>query len=138
MSSTTTSVTPFLMFEGDAETALNFYVQNIPGSSIMSITRYGPGEAGTEGKVSMAKANIGGSLEVMAIDSYVKHAFKFTPSLSLFVKFTGEHGDDVIDRVVGALSEGGEVLMPLDNYGFSRRFAWVNDRFGVSWQLSLE
>ncbi|KAE8327191.1 hypothetical protein BDV24DRAFT_123603 [Aspergillus arachidicola] len=138
MSSTTTSVTPFLMFEGDAETALNFYVQTIPGSRIMSITRYGPGEAGTEGKVSMARANIGGSLEVMAIDSYVKHAFKFTPSLSLFVKFTDEHGDDVIDRVVGALSEGGEVLMPLDNYGFSRRFAWVNDRFGVSWQLSLE
>ncbi|RAQ60991.1 putative 3-demethylubiquinone-9 3-methyltransferase [Aspergillus flavus] len=138
MSSTTTSVTPFLMFEGDAETALNFYVQIIPGSNIMSITRYGPGEAGTEGKVSMARANIGGSLEVMAIDSYVKHAFKFTPSLSLFVKFTDEHGDDVIDRVVGALSEGGEVLMPLDNYGFSRRFAWVNDRFGVSWQLSLE
>ncbi|QMW43936.1 hypothetical protein G4B11_007306 [Aspergillus flavus] len=138
MSSTTTSVTPFLMFEGDAETALNYYVQTIPGSNIMSITRYGPGEAGTEGKVSMARANIGGSLEAMAIDSYVKHAFKFTPSLSLFVKFTDEHGDDVIDRVVGALSEGGEVLMPLDNYGFSRRFAWVNDRFGVSWQLSLE
>lgn len=138
MSATTTSVTPFLMFEGDAEAALNFYVQTIPGSTIISITRYGPGEAGTEGKVSMARANIGGSLEVMAIDSYVKHAFKFTPSLSLFVKFNDEHGENAIDRVVGALGEGGEVLMPLDNYGFSRRFAWVNDRFGVSWQLSLE
>ncbi|KAE8377582.1 Glyoxalase/Bleomycin resistance protein/Dihydroxybiphenyl dioxygenase [Aspergillus bertholletiae] len=137
MSSMITSVTPFLMFEGDAEAALSLYVQTIPGSNIISITRYGPGEAGTEGKVSMARANIGGVLEVMATDSYVKHAFNFTPSLSLFVNFKEEHGDGAIDRVVSTLSEGGSVLMPLDNYGFSRRFAWVNDRFGVSWQLNL-
>ena len=35
------------------------------------------------------------------------------------------------------LAEAGEVLMPLDNYGFSTRFGWVNDQFGVSWQLNL-
>lgn len=34
--------------------------------------------------------------------------------------------------------EGGEVLMPLDDYGFSTRFGWLNDRFGVSWQLNLQ
>ncbi|MCH4564512.1 AAA family ATPase [Halomonas sp. EGI 63088] len=35
------------------------------------------------------------------------------------------------------LSSGGEVLMPPDDYGFSARFTWLNDRFGVSWQLNL-
>jgi predicted 3-demethylubiquinone-9 3-methyltransferase (glyoxalase superfamily) len=35
------------------------------------------------------------------------------------------------------LSDGGSVLMPPDDYGFSQRFAWVADRFGVSWQLNL-
>jgi predicted 3-demethylubiquinone-9 3-methyltransferase (glyoxalase superfamily) len=42
-----------------------------------------------------------------------------------------------LERVFAILSEGGEVLMPLDNYGFSQKFGWVNDRFGVSWQLNL-
>jgi uncharacterized glyoxalase superfamily protein PhnB len=42
-----------------------------------------------------------------------------------------------LERAFAALSEGGEVLMPLDNYGFSQKFGWVNDCFGVSWQLNL-
>jgi predicted 3-demethylubiquinone-9 3-methyltransferase (glyoxalase superfamily) len=42
------------------------------------------------------------------------------------------------ERVFQKLSEGGGVLMPLDNYGFSTRFGWINDRFGVSWQLNLQ
>jgi len=42
-----------------------------------------------------------------------------------------------LERVFGVLSEGGNILMPLDNYGFSQQFGWTNDRFGVSWQLNL-
>ncbi len=76
-----------------------------------------------------------GGLTVMCSDSWVKHAFTFTPSVSLFVNCPTE---DELDRVVAALGDGGEMLMPLDNYGFSRKFAWLNDRFGVSWQLNLQ
>lgn len=37
----------------------------------------------------------------------------------------------------GALVEGGGALMPLGDCGFSKKFGWVNDRYGVSWQLNL-
>ena len=72
--------------------------------------------------------------ELMVFDSPVKHAFGFTPSISMFVDCADELE---IERLFAGLSEGGEVRMPLDNYGRSLRFGWVNDRFGVSWQLNL-
>ena len=67
-------------------------------------------------------------------DSIVQHPFTFTPAMSLFVECESEAE---IDDVFGKLSQGGQVFMPLDAYPFSRRFGWVADRFGVSWQLTL-
>ncbi|KPV57046.1 3-demethylubiquinone-9 3-methyltransferase, partial [Paenibacillus sp. A3] len=46
--------------------------------------------------------------------------------------------DAEIDRVFGRLSDGGFVLMPLGAYPFSEKFGWVQDKFGVSWQLNLD
>ena len=45
--------------------------------------------------------------------------------------------EDELTRVFATLSEGGEVMMPLDNYGFSRRFGWFRDQFGLSWPINL-
>ncbi|CDN40977.1 hypothetical protein BN871_AA_00030 [Paenibacillus sp. P22] len=70
----------------------------------------------------------------MCVDSFVKHAFTFTPSFSLFLACDTE---EEVERVFARLSEGGEVLMPLGEYPFSRKFGWIVDKFGVSWQLSL-
>jgi predicted 3-demethylubiquinone-9 3-methyltransferase (glyoxalase superfamily) len=64
----------------------------------------------------------------------VKHAFTFTPSISVFVECESEAE---LEAVFSRLAAGGSVLMPLDNYGFSTRFGWVKDRFGVSWQMNL-
>jgi uncharacterized glyoxalase superfamily protein PhnB len=55
-------------------------------------------------------------------------------SLTPFLMFQRGVAEE-LDRVFVALSEGGRVLMPPDNYGFSERFTWTGDRFGVSWQL---
>jgi predicted 3-demethylubiquinone-9 3-methyltransferase (glyoxalase superfamily) len=129
----TTTVRPFLMFAGRAEEAVNFYVSLFHGAEILEIVRYGAGGPGKEGSVMKASFMIGGQT-LMCIDSPMKHAFTFTPSFSLFVTCGSE---DEIRRLSAALSEGGQVLMPLNNYGFSQLFAWMNDRFGVSWQLNL-
>jgi predicted 3-demethylubiquinone-9 3-methyltransferase (glyoxalase superfamily) len=136
MSSTETSTktSTFLMFQhGDAQEALSLYTSVFPGVRIEQMDRYGPGEAGPEGTIKVARVDLNGH-RLMFSDSYIKHAFTFTPSVSLFVDFAvaGE-----LDAAFAKLSEGGKVLMPLDNYGFSRRFGWCNDRFGVSWQLNL-
>jgi predicted 3-demethylubiquinone-9 3-methyltransferase (glyoxalase superfamily) len=127
------TVRPFLMFQGDAEAAMNFYVSLFPEAEIIEIVRYGPGEVGAEGSTTRAMFSIAGQT-VMCIDSPVKHDFTFTPAFSLFVNCSSE---DEIGRLASALSDGGTVLMPLSDYGFSRQFAWVNDRYGVSWQLNL-
>ncbi|MGB3045103.1 MAG: VOC family protein [Xanthobacteraceae bacterium] len=128
-----TSVRPFLMFEGRANEAIAFYVGLIPNSDIVDVTRYGAGEPGPEGTVKFAVVRLAGQ-QVLFSDSFVSHGFTFTPSLSLFVDCESEAD---LERIFTALSEGGGVLMPLSDYGFSRRFGWVNDRFGVSWQLNL-
>jgi len=128
----TQTVTPFLMFQGEAEAAIRLYVSLFDDGEILVLDTY-PEGAATAGKVLHGAFRIGGQT-VRCIDSTVAHAFSFTPSSSLFVDCASEAE---IERLAGALGEGGQLLMPLANHGFSRRFAWLNDRFGVSWQLNL-
>jgi predicted 3-demethylubiquinone-9 3-methyltransferase (glyoxalase superfamily) len=126
-------VLPFLMFEGHAEEAIRFYVSVFPDSRILDIVRYGECAAGTQGTVMKASFSLGGQT-IMCTDSVVKHGFTFTPAISFFVNCESE---EEIQRIATALSEGGSAFMPLGEYGFSRKFAWINDRYGVSWQLNL-
>ena len=129
----TNKITPFLMFEGRAEEAMNFYVSLFAGSDIQSVKRYGPGETGAEGTIERADFIVAGQA-VICTDSPIEHAFSFTPSFSFFVECESE---DELDSAFNQLSDNGDILMPPDNYGFSRKFTWVSDRFGVSWQLNL-
>jgi predicted 3-demethylubiquinone-9 3-methyltransferase (glyoxalase superfamily) len=128
-----TTVTPFLMFTGQAEEAMRFYTSLLPDAGIVSIDRYGADGPGAEGTVRRASFRIADQT-LMCIDSPAQHTFSFTPSFSLFVECASE---EELDRMFAALLEGGQALMPLGNYGFSRKFGWLNDRFGVSWQLNL-
>lgn len=127
-------VTPFLMFQnGKAEEAMNYYTSLIEDSKIINIIRYGVNETGEEGTVMHATFSLKGQ-EFMCIDSNVKHEFTFTPSFSIYISCDSE---EEIDHLYEQLLKDGQALMPLDNYGFSKKFGWINDGFGVSWQLDL-
>jgi predicted 3-demethylubiquinone-9 3-methyltransferase (glyoxalase superfamily) len=128
-----TTVTTFLMFEGKAEEAMNFYVSLFKDGRVTDITRYGPNEAGAEGSVMRATFSLAGR-DFMCIDSPAKHGFTFTPSISLFVQSDSEAE---VDTLFARLSDGGSVMMPLAAYPFSKKFGWAADRFGVSWQIFL-
>jgi len=69
------------------------------------------------------------------IDSSIEHGFTFTPAISIYVRCDNQAE---IDYLFDKLSQDGNVYMPLSAYPFSERFAWVEDKYGVSWQLSLE
>lgn len=121
-----TKITPFLMFTGDAEAAAIFYVATFRGQVVALEKR-------DDGKVQRGEIELAGQ-RVRVFDSPVQHAFGFTPAVSLFVDCRDAAE---FEHLVATLGEGGKHLMPPDDYGFSQRFCWLDDRFGVSWQLNL-
>ncbi|WP_066398042.1 VOC family protein [Neobacillus mesonae] len=126
-------VTPFLMFQGQAEEAMNYYISVIDNSEITSITRNGGNESGEAASILQAVFTLKGQ-EFMCLDSNIKHEFTFTPSFSIFITCDTE---DELDRYYEQLIKGGQALMPLGDYGFSKKFGWIVDQFGVSWQFNL-
>jgi predicted 3-demethylubiquinone-9 3-methyltransferase (glyoxalase superfamily) len=127
-------VRPFLMFQGgEASAALDFYLTLFPGARVDAMERYGAGGPGPEGTIKVARFTVGGQ-SVMCSDSFVKHGFTFTPSFSFFIDCDSE---ERLRELADRLRQGGAEFMPVGNYGFSRLFAWVSDRFGVSWQINL-
>jgi predicted 3-demethylubiquinone-9 3-methyltransferase (glyoxalase superfamily) len=128
-------ITTMLMFTGRAEEAIDLYTSVFEDAGIEFIEHYGPDyPQGPEGQVVHARFRLNGEL-FMAMDSAVEQPFTFTPSMSLWVNCVDE---PEIDRLYAALSEGGSVMMRLGNYPFATKYAWVQDRFGVSWQLALQ
>lgn len=131
------SISTFLLFVGDqygkAAEAIGFYTSLFDNSEIVDIEYYGAGEEEPEGTVKLARFTLNGAGH-MASESSLAHKFTFTPAVSLFIECESL---DEIERVHKSLLDGGMELMPLDNYGFSQKFCWVSDRFGVSWQLNL-
>jgi predicted 3-demethylubiquinone-9 3-methyltransferase (glyoxalase superfamily) len=124
-----------LMFVGDqygkAQEAIDLYVSLFDDATVTDVVRFGAEDA--ESGVKRATFRLAGR-DFVAMDSGHPHPFSFTPAVSLMVECDDE---PELDRLYDGLSEGGTVLMPLQAYPFSPKFAWVNDRYGVSWQLSL-
>jgi predicted 3-demethylubiquinone-9 3-methyltransferase (glyoxalase superfamily) len=134
MSKISNSVSTHLMFYGTASEAMALYQSEFDDFKIQEIHKYGDSDGAMAGKIQIAKVKFADH-NLIIIDSPPVHNFTFTPAMSLFVDF--EVPAD-LDHAFEALSKNGVVFMPLDNYGFSPRFGWVQDRFGVSWQLNLK
>jgi predicted 3-demethylubiquinone-9 3-methyltransferase (glyoxalase superfamily) len=124
---------PFLMFTGQAEEAMRFYASTFPDAEILTLDRPGPDDLGAAGGVKGATFRIADQT-FRCFDSPVQHAFGFTPAVSFFYECEDEAA---FDALFGRLSDGADVHMPPDRYPFARKFAWLSDRFGVSWQLNL-
>ncbi len=123
--------TPFLMFQGEAKNALALYREAFSDYEELLLQEHADGAQA--GQIAMARIRIAG-LEIMLYDSAPIHGFTFTPSTSTFIVCDDEAQ---LRRLAQVLGEGGAVMMPIDNYGFSTLFTWIADRFGVSWQLNL-
>ena len=128
-----TKITTFLMFNGQALEAMNFYTSLFDNSEIKYKRLYQAGEAGKEGTVMSALFSLNGQ-DYMCVDSVAQHDFNFTPAISLFVHCASE---TEIDKLYNALSKDGKILMEMGNYGFSKKFGWLEDKYNVSWQLNL-
>ncbi len=128
-------ITPFLWFDGQAESAAKLYASLFRDSRIGAISRYGKDgfehHRQPEGSAMVVDLELAGYRM-----SFLNGgpAFKLTPAISFFVQFETE---DEVNALWTALSEGGSVMMPLDAYPWSRRYGWLSDRFGVSWQIAL-
>ncbi len=124
-------ITPFLWFNDNAEEAMNFYVSLFENSKVVRLDRYGEAGPGPKGSVMTANFMLEGQ-EFIALNG--GPLFTFTPAISFFVNCASEKK---VNELFHKLSVGGEILMPLDKYPFSEKFGWLNDKFGVSWQVNL-
>ena len=128
-------ITPFLWFDTEAMDAADFYASVFKNARVKTSTRYSAeAAAGTgmpKGSVMTVEFDIEGQ-EFTAINGGPQ--FKKTPAISFMVNCrTREKVSDLWSR----LSDGGKVFMELNKYPFSELYGWVQDKFGVSWQLIL-
>lgn len=134
-SNTNSQIATFLTFQdNNAEQAMNFYIGLFDNSEVVNLKRWGKDAPGKEGTIMQATFKLNGKL-FMCSDSPPIHEWGFTPAVSNFVECVAE---SELETLFAKLSENGKVMMPLNNYGFSQKFGFVEDRFGVSWQLNLQ
>ena len=123
-------ITPFLWFDGKAEEAIKLYTSIFKNSKIVSISYWGDGSPFPKEQVMNATFELDGQ-EFYAFDAGPQ--FKFNPSISFFVVCETEHETDTVWQ---KLVEDGTVLMALDKYDWSAKYGWLQDRYGISWQIS--
>lgn len=135
-------IVPNLWFDHNAEEAVAFYTSVFPGGSIVARTHY-PTEGLADFQAEFAGAVLTLDFELAGQRFTAINAgseFSFTLATSFMVNFDPSQDGNArehLDELWSHLSDGGQTLMPLEAYPFSQRYGWVQDRFGLSWQLIL-
>ncbi len=119
-------IIPHLWFDKDAREAAELYVSLFPGSRVTSATKISGTPSGDCDLVSFELAGV----PFMAISA--GPLFKFNPSVSFHIKCSTK---EEVDAIWERLSPGGKILMSLDTYPFSERYGWLEDKYGLSWQV---
>lgn len=126
-------ITPFLWFEIQAEDVANFYTTLFNNSMVKMVTYYGEEGAKASGRpkgtVMTVSFQIEGQ-EFVAING--GPVFSINPTISFFVNC---ESPKEIDRLWAKLSDGGEIFMELNKYPFSEKYGWLQDKYGLSWQV---
>jgi predicted 3-demethylubiquinone-9 3-methyltransferase (glyoxalase superfamily) len=119
-------ITPHLWFDKEAKEAAQFYTSVFPSSKINSVTTMYDTPSGDCDVVWFELAG----QPFMSISA--GPIFKFTPAVSFLVACSTK---EEVDSLWKKLNDGGQALMPLDQYPFSERYGWTQDKYGLSWQI---
>ena len=125
-------IVPFLWFDASAEEAAQFYTSIFKNSEVTSITRYGETHPDHSGSVMTVNFRLEHQ-DFIALNGGPE--FGFTPAISFFVTLETEAE---VNALWEKLVEGGTVLMPFQRYDWSEKYGWLNDRYGVSWQIGMD
>jgi predicted 3-demethylubiquinone-9 3-methyltransferase (glyoxalase superfamily) len=134
-------IVPCLWFNDNAEEAVSFYLSIFSNTKLGKVIKYDDASAKASGRQVGSVLTMEFELEgykFLALNG--GPMFEINPSISFFLNFDpskDENAAEQLDSTWKKLSEGGTVLMPLDKYPFGEKYGWVQDKFGVSWQLIL-
>lgn len=120
-------ITPHLWFDREAVEAAEFYTATFPDSKVIDVTTIPDTPSGDTDVVTFQLC--GQTFQAISAGPL----FSFNPSVSFAVSC------DTVEEVDGLwtrLADGGTALMPLDTYPFSERYGWIQDRYGLSWQIA--
>jgi len=135
------SLSTCIWFNNTAEEAVKLYTSLFRGGKIGAESRYDKASAEVSGQPEGSLLTV--EFEILGATFTALNGgplFKLNPSISFMVNFDPSQDKDAaknIDRVWNTLIDGGQALMELGEYPFSKRYGWVQDKFGVSWQLIL-
>ncbi|MFD2831497.1 VOC family protein [Corticicoccus populi] len=126
------SIIPSLTFNGNALEAVHFYQDTFRDAELKLLQMHDE-ESHMSGQVMQAVLSVQGQM-IQLNDNQIPNEFKFTPSMSFLIDtFTLDEAENYYRK----LKRNGAILVPFDDYGSRDYFGWVQDQYGVCWQINF-